>query len=103
MTRRAWCGPWVHWRQWNARTIGWRSGDRLSDRRGKELTWDWLLSCEALLVQRPWLPVHAQLMVQAKMMGMPVWVDWDDDYLSISPQQSKRAAFPVQGVREKLE
>ena len=78
-----------------------REDHRLEIRRpaigpqGHELTWDWLLSCEALLVQRPWLPVHAQLIVQAKMMGIPVWVDWDDDYLSIHPSNPSARHFQV--------
>lgn len=50
---------------------------------GLELGWNWLARADALFVQRPWLNEHVQLMVQAKMAGLPVWVDWDDDYATV--------------------
>ena len=70
---------------------------------GKELTWDWLLPCDAVFLQRPWLPVHAQVIVQAKMMGLPVWVDWDDDYLSIHPSNPSARHFQYEGMRQNME
>lgn len=60
---------------------------------GLELGWNWLARADALFVQRPWLKEHAQLIVQAKMMGRPVWVDWDDDYASVHPSNTGYAVF----------
>lgn len=70
---------------------------------GQELTWDWLARCDAVFVQRPWLPVHAQLCVQAKLMGLPLWVDWDDDYLSIHPSNPNYRGFMHPALRETLQ
>lgn len=71
--------------------------------KGQELTWDWLLGCDALLLQRPWLPLHTQLAVQAKMMGLGLWVDWDDDYLTIHPSNPNYHGFMHPGLRETLQ
>jgi len=43
------------------------------------LSWDWLGGCDALMLVAPSNAAQCQLAVKAKMMGLPVWVDWDDD------------------------
>lgn len=60
---------------------------------GLELSWNWLMPCDAVLVQRPWLPMHVQVMVQAHMMGLPVWIDWDDDYAAVHPSNPSYRVF----------
>ena len=37
------------------------------------------------------------------MMRIPVWVDWDDDYLSIHPSNPSARHFQYEGIREKME
>lgn len=68
---------------------------------GQELSWSWFGRADALFVQRPWLREHAQLIVQAKMAGVPVWVDWDDDYATVHPSNPSFAVY--QGCEEMLD
>jgi hypothetical protein len=44
-----------------------------------DLNWSWIAGCDALFLQRPHTKAEARAAVMAKMMGKPVWVDWDDD------------------------
>lgn len=69
---------------------------------GQELTWDWLWRCDALFMQRPWQPVHTQLAIQASLMGLPIWMDWDDDYLSIHPSNPHYRQFAYEGAAEAM-
>lgn len=48
-----------------------------------ELTWDWLAQTDLLFMQRPGLPEHVACTRMAKSMGLKVWLDWDDDNLSV--------------------
>jgi hypothetical protein len=46
--------------------------------------WDWLSGTDALFLQRPASPLSVQIALQARLMGLPVWIDWDDDLPNIS-------------------
>jgi hypothetical protein len=48
-----------------------------------EYDWAWLIQLDALLIQRPFSAVHAQVVVLAQMLGLPVWIDWDDDLTQV--------------------
>jgi hypothetical protein len=45
--------------------------------------WNTLRKYDILIVQRPSIPVHAQIVMQAQMLGLPVVVDYDDDLTSV--------------------
>lgn len=56
---------------------------RRGEQGGWELTWDWVIGCDAVFLQRPAHPVHAQFAKLVKALGLPLWVEWDDDYTCI--------------------
>lgn len=69
------------------------------------LSWDWLVRCDALFLQRPWNNQHIGAAVTARMFGLPVWVDWDDDLTSVSrfnPQYATYPAAPMKAAVAKL-
>lgn len=45
--------------------------------------WNQLKMCNMLFMQRPCMPEHWHLLIMAKEHGIPVWVDFDDDNLSV--------------------
>lgn len=47
----------------------------------KVFDWTVFLSASVLLIQRPFVPEHAQIMQAAKNMGLKVIADYDDDLL----------------------
>jgi hypothetical protein len=74
---------------------------RLEDGRWK-LSWDWLGGCDALLLVAPNSAAHCQLAVKAKMMGLPVWVDWDDDLTCLPKYNPAADMFPPDAMRLNL-
>lgn len=65
---------------------------------GWSLTWAWLKSCDGLFLQRPYRPEEAKAAQMARMMGLPVWVDWDDDLLSLPIYNPRLELYPPQHV-----
>lgn len=59
------------------------------------LSWDWLAGCDAFYMQGPYKPVHSRAAVMAKMMGLPVWIDWDDDLTCVPDWNPLQARFPM--------
>jgi hypothetical protein len=68
-----------------------------------EMNWAWLTSCDALFMQRPFTPKHAQVIVMAKMAGLPVWVDWDDDLCSVPAYNPKADLYVPEVVRPNID
>lgn len=69
------------------------------------VSWDWLNLADVLFLQRPWNPLHIQAAVTARMFGLPVWVDWDDDLTCVSrfnPQFHTYPSGPMKGAMAKL-
>lgn len=48
-----------------------------------EISWSLLSMCDLVFMQRPSTAKHVQAVKLAKDMGKPVWVDYDDDLLSV--------------------
>jgi hypothetical protein len=48
-----------------------------------QVGWPDLIQYDALFVQRPADPVHVDLIQRAKSMGIPVWVDYDDNLYAV--------------------
>src|SRR5271169_1424131 len=46
---------------------------------GRSMGWSWLAGLDALFMSAAYTRHHGNLARMAKMMGLPVWVDWDDD------------------------
>ncbi len=49
--------------------------------------WNWedIIQCDALFMQRPYMVPHLNVCKMAKQLRVPVWVDWDDNFLNIPP------------------
>lgn len=76
---------------------------RYDSQAGWMHTWDWLQGCDALFMQRPFLPEHARAVNMAKMMGLPVWVDWDDDLMSFPKYIWNRHTYDPPKIRKAME
>lgn len=57
------------------------------------VSWDWLVRCDALFLQRPQSAVHIAAAVTAKSFGRPVWVDWDDDLTCVPEHNPYRRLY----------
>ncbi len=69
---------------------------------GWNLGWDYLAGCDAVFLQRPCLDVHLQYANQVKAMGLPLWVDWDDDLSCIPRSNPKRGEYYAWAQEGKL-
>lgn len=47
------------------------------------INWPMLKLCDMVFMQRPCAPEHFQVLVLAKDLNIPVWIDFDDDNLSV--------------------
>ena len=50
---------------------------------GTEWSWDRLAECDAVFIQRPHASVHLQVVMMARKLRLPVWVDYDDDLAAV--------------------
>lgn len=66
------------------------------------LSWDWVGGCDALLMCGAFSSAHCQLAVKAKMMGVPIWLDWDDDLTCVPPWNPHAHLFPPEAMRANL-
>lgn len=56
---------------------------------GYEFQWDVMMRMDLLFIQRPSTAHEVHLMRIAKQCGVPIWIDYDDDYLNI-PETNPR-------------
>lgn len=56
-----------------------------------------LRCADILIMQRPVLQWHLNLMVDAQIMGIPIWVDYDDDFRSIGEDNPAIQAYAASG------
>lgn len=68
----------------------------------QDFSWPWVSQCDAIFVQRPWMKAHGQLLVLASMLGIPTWVDWDDDLGSVRRSNPKYHLYAEPDLRERL-
>lgn len=47
--------------------------------------WTWLAQCDVVVYHRPFLPQHVNAIATARILGIPVWLDYDDDLTSVTP------------------
>lgn len=69
------------------------------------IDWSTLSLCDLLYMQRPSLPDHWNIMIMAKDMAVPVWVDFDDDNLAVpkdNPTYPTYCQMPVKDAIVKL-
>lgn len=56
---------------------------------GRELSWDLMIGMDIMFSQRPSTSDQTGIIHIAKSVGLPVWIDYDDDYLVI-PETNPR-------------
>jgi hypothetical protein len=61
--------------------------------------WSTLAQVDAVYLQRPWTPDHLALIIMARRMGRPVWVDYDDDLLQVPDDNPSFEAYSDPRVR----
>ncbi len=69
------------------------------------VNWATLKLCDILFMQRPALPDHFNALIMAKDEGIPVWIDFDDDNLSVSkdnPAYQMYSQIPIKDAIVKL-
>lgn len=69
--------------------------------RAEELThWTWFLNYDIAQVNRPHRPVDVIFVEHCKKFGLPVWLDYDDDLLNITPDNPVFETFRGSQARE---
>jgi hypothetical protein len=66
------------------------------------MTWDWMMACDAVFVQRPMSPPGAQACVTARLLKKPVWVDWDDELGNVPRYNPAYSLYPVEKIAPTL-
>jgi hypothetical protein len=59
-------------------------------------SWSELMGYHVLFIQRPCTPTHEQLIIYAKQMGLNIWIDYDDDLLSVPESNPAYAIYASQ-------
>jgi hypothetical protein len=69
----------------------------------RSMGWSWLAGLDALFMSAPYTRHHGNLARMAKMMGLPVWVDWDDDLCCVPIYNPNCGAFNAEEIRPVLD
>lgn len=68
-----------------------------------ELSWDWLLRCDAIFMHHPLTQPHLHTMALARRMGKPVWIEITDDIFNVPPTSPIYQTFKnKRAVRENI-
>ena len=63
-------------------------------------SWDWLVECDALFLQRPYTFEAVACAQTARAFGRPVWVDWDDDLTCVPESNYFHSAHPPERAKK---
>lgn len=69
------------------------------------INWATIRLCDAIFMQRPALPEHFNAILMARDNGVPVWVDFDDDNLSVpkdNPTYPLYSQMPIKDAIVKI-
>lgn len=66
------------------------------------VNWANLKHCDLVFMQRPSTPEHFQTLCLAKDMGLPIWVDMDDDNLSVPKDNQMYPFYSQMQVKEAI-
>lgn len=64
--------------------------------------WSWLTTLDCLFLSAPYRPWQTNAVRTAKMAGVPVWIDWDDDLTCVPRYNPAAHAFPFEEVAPQL-
>lgn len=68
-----------------------------------DYNWAWVAGLDAILLQRPWNKQQGQLLVLANMLGIPVWIDWDDDLATVRPSNPRYHLYAEPDLAKRLD
>ena len=60
---------------------------------GDKWSWDMLVRCDVLFMQRPWVEAHVQVAATAKQMGIPLVLDYDDNLFALQRSNPAYSVF----------
>lgn len=66
------------------------------------INWATIRLCDALFMQRPATPDHFNALLMAKDAGVPVWVDFDDDNLSVPKENFTYPMYSQPPVKDAI-
>lgn len=66
------------------------------------INWSTLRMCDVLFMQRPALPDHLNTLFLAKELGKKVWIDFDDDNLSVPKDNPMYPTYCQTGVKDSI-
>ena len=68
----------------------------------KDVDWHHLMDADIVFISNPYQPSHAMAMYAAHELGIPVWVDYDDDVLNIPVDHPRYKAFSDFAIKETI-
>lgn len=66
----------------------------------KEISWHILGFYDIFFMQRPYEKTHVDVITEAKRIGLPVWLDYDDDLLSVPSDNPAYDTYSKPEVRK---
>lgn len=66
------------------------------------VNWATLKLCDAIFMQRPALPDHFNALLMCRDEGVPVWVDFDDDNLSVPKDNPTYAMYSQMPIKDSI-
>lgn len=64
----------------------------------KDYDWQFLRRVDLLFFQRPCIPIHQKIMERAIQNKIPIWVDFDDDLLSVPKDNPTSGVYNTHAV-----
>lgn len=65
-----------------------------------EITWQIISMYDVIMLQRPFTDVASNLILYAKDMNKPVWVDYDDNLFVLNPENKAHQVYSNPAVQE---
>ena len=66
------------------------------------LGWMDFVQCDAVFFQYPMTAAHEQVVTLAKRLGIPVWVDYDDDFTCVQEGNMRYELYQATDVQERI-
>lgn len=66
------------------------------------INWATLKLCDLIFMQRPALPDHFNALLMCKQAGIPVWVDFDDDNLSVPKDNPTYPLYSQMPIKDSI-
>lgn len=71
-------------------------------RHPENVQWTDINDCDALFMQRPFLEYQVRLATFAKMYKKPIWIDYDDDLLSVEKDNPTYQVYSQQQFKDNV-